>query len=107
MKYTVRNLKSIEYVTSFFPSLKKHLEGKAELDEKKLNNVELTFLKMCRFFLNPKGQSFDFRLVYNNLQDEWVVTALTALKIFTREDTYLIKKPSHMTHEVKRTRYIV
>ncbi|MBL5769013.1 hypothetical protein MXL46_13755 [Heyndrickxia sporothermodurans] len=92
MYNTNNNLKSIEYILHYFPSLKLYLEKTSSNENiPLLNDVEKTFLEMCLFFENPSKHSFDFRLVYLHLQDEWVIVALKALELFTRKDTYMIK----------------
>lgn len=85
---------AISYVLNFFPNIEPILNGNKS-NMLFLSEVEKTFLNMCLFFKEPDKRSFDFRLVYKNLNDEWVIVALKALEIFSKKDCYLIKKPTH------------
>ena len=90
------NIQSLNYVLTFFPFLKEHLKKK-KTKEEALSEVELTFLSMCKFFQNPNDNSFDFRLVYKHLNEEWIIVALKALDIFVKKDSLLINPPSKLT----------
>ncbi|MBU8732552.1 hypothetical protein KM915_21110 [Cytobacillus oceanisediminis] len=100
-----RELKSVNYVLNFFPAIKPLLTEQKRKNILLLNEVEKTFLDMCRFFLNPSNKSFDYGSVYRYLNDEWVVVALKALEIFSKQDTYLIQKPNHSILISERSSY--
>lgn len=83
-----------------FPSFEKHVlayENMLLVNEalKGLNSVESTFLKLIWFFENPEQESFDIRLLYLYLDNDWLEFALKLITEYFREDTYLIREPSY------------
>lgn len=89
-----KKIKSINYVLTFFPSLRPYLLPNAKQKISTLTEAEKTFLALCKFFQNPKENNFDYQLVYLNLKEEEVIIANKALSIFSKEDYYLISKPT-------------
>lgn len=87
-------------ILKVFPKFEKHVlayENMLLVNEalKDLNNVESTFLKLIWFFENPEQESFDIRLLYLHLDNDWLEFALKLITEYFREDTYLIREPSY------------
>jgi|SRR5690625_3258772 len=82
--------KSINLILKELPMLEEHLNDKGvKLEEMDL--LQQTFLKLLRFYENPKENSFDIKILYGNLSDEWLELALRSINTFFTFDTYLIK----------------
>ncbi|MDX5917502.1 hypothetical protein [Bacillus cereus group sp. BfR-BA-01026] len=56
---------------------------------------ERTFLKLIWFFENPKENSFDINLLYQNLVGERLAFALDLIASYFRNDTYLLQGTGH------------
>lgn len=88
MKNSTRN------VIDSFPLLEEYLiNSNKEIDG--LNQVELTFLQLIRFFEEPEKSNFDVQMLYQNLSDDWLYMALTSMHLFFENDTYLMKNVTH------------
>ena len=91
--------KTTRRIIGKFPGLKPKLgaykDVKLAADAlQSLDPVEQTFLKLAWFFENPDVEGFDLRILYKQLDDDWLEWALELITLYFREDTYLIKKPS-------------
>lgn len=76
------------------------LDGSKEVNE--LNQVEITFLNLIRFFENPEESSFDLKMLYDNLSDDWLYLALSSLSVYFKQDTFLMKGVNHsLVNEAK------
>jgi len=60
-----------------------------------LTNVEQVFLRLAWFFENPNKENFNLESFYKHLEDDWLEFGLELIHLFFRNDTYLIKEPTH------------
>jgi len=83
-----------------FPVLEKYLNSNEStlLSDQvlsKLTNVEQVFLRLAWFFENPNKENFNLESFYKHLEDDWLEFGLELIHLFFRNDTYLIKEPTH------------
>lgn len=91
--------KATNEILKMFPNFKKHVLAYENMlmthdALKDLDDVQSTFLKLIWFFEDPKQESFDIRLLYLHLDNDWLEFALKLITEYFREDTYLIREPS-------------
>jgi hypothetical protein len=92
--------KTTKEVIEKFPMLKDKLNDYQNLfltenSMKGLDEVESTFLRLAWFFEEPESESFDLRMLHQNLDNDWLEFALELVTRYFREDTFLIQKPSY------------
>lgn len=87
--------KTTKKIIDNFPKLHAYVSLE-NLDDSdfQLDDIQLTFLKLIRFFENPNKESFDLQLLYTHLDNDWLEFALELIVEYFREDTFLIRDPS-------------
>ena len=91
--------KATSEILKMFPKFEKHVLAYENMllahdALKDLDNFQSTFLKLIWFFEDPEQESFDLRLLYLHLDNDWLEFALKLITEYFREDTYLIREPS-------------
>lgn len=84
--------KSLNLVFEAFPSLEKLMKGASDKEINNMNDTEIVFYQLALFFEEPKMNSFDMRLLYLNLKDDWLTFAFECLETFFKEDTFLLRR---------------
>jgi len=84
-----------------FPGLENHIHAYENMllvhnALKDLDDVQSTFLKLVWFFEKPDQESFDIRLLYIHLENDWLEFALELITEYFREETFLIQNPTYI-----------